>query len=281
MPNGGTIANIIIAIAAFSCLVTWRFQNISEKEAISILSESKKTGVIINSGMLTRLPMPVQRWIRQSGVLGKEQIHTVRLRQQGQIRNDRNNEKWVSMSAVQYFNVDDPAFIWSVKMDLMPGLPVLGRDYFKSGMGRMKVVIPGIKTISDESGQKIDEGTLQRFLAEISWFPSAALNSYITWAPIDDYSAKATMKYGPTTGSAVFHFTDAGDIRKIEAERYMGGGPNGTKELWQIESDTYGVFNGVRIPISSVATWKLKDGDFTWLKLNITAIDYNTASLYK
>ena len=276
----GTIANIIIAIVAFSSFVTWRFQNTSEKEAMTILSKSKRPGVIINNGMLTRLPMPVQRWIRQSGVLGKEQIHTVRLRQQGQIRNDRNQEKWVKMSAVQYFNADDPAFVWTVTMDLMPGLPVLGRDYFKSGMGNMKIVIPGIKTISDESGQRIDEGTLQRFLAEICWFPSAALNSYITWTPIDDYSAKATMKYGPTTGSVIFHFTDAGDIKMIEALRYMGGGPNAKKELWQIESDTYGVFNGVRIPISSVATWKLKDEDFTWLKLNITAIDYNTPSLY-
>jgi hypothetical protein len=37
--------------------------------------------------------------------------------------------------------------------------------------------------------------------------------------------------------------------------------------------------NGVKIPVKLTATWKLDEGDWTWLKLEITEIKYNIKSL--
>ena len=46
-----------------------------------------------------------------------------------------------------------------------------------------------------ESGEKMDEATLQRYLGEMVWFPSALLNPYVSWEVIDPLSAKATVTY--------------------------------------------------------------------------------------
>jgi len=37
----------------------------------------------------------------------------------------------------------------------------------------------------------------------------------------------------------------------------------------------YREFEGIRIPAISTVTWKLKEGDYTWLKLELTEVNYN------
>ncbi|TVQ85923.1 MAG: hypothetical protein EA393_13025 [Bacteroidetes bacterium] len=48
-------------------------------------------------------------------------------------------------------------------------------------------------SLGKESGAKMDEATLQRYLGEMVWFPSALLNPYVSREVIDPLSAKATM----------------------------------------------------------------------------------------
>ena len=39
--------------------------------------------------------------------------------------------------------------------------------------------------------------------------------------------------------------------------------------------------NGIRIPFKNNVTWQLQDGNFTWAKMEITAIDYDVKEHYK
>ncbi|MHA4847347.1 DUF6920 family protein [Flavitalea antarctica] len=55
----------------------------------------------------------------------------------------------------------------------------------------------------------------------------------------------------------------------------LGGGKNATLEKWEVRSIEHAVLNGVRMPVKSEATWKLKAGDFTWYKLEITDVEYH------
>jgi hypothetical protein len=61
-------------------------------------------------------------------------------------------------------------------------------------------------------------------------------------------------------------------LAAFETERYYGGGTTAKKERWQITNTTYKVFNGIRIPSQSSVTWKLKEGDFEWLKLEVNEV---------
>jgi hypothetical protein len=39
----------------------------------------------------------------------------------------------------------------------------------------------------------------------------------------------------------------------------------------------YKTFDGIKVPSKMTSTWKLEEGDWTWLKLEVTDIKYNNA----
>ncbi len=53
---------------------------------------------------------------------------------------------------------------------------------FKDGKGSMIIkVLSLINVVNDSNNEKINQGTLQRYLGEITWFPTAAVSPYIKW----------------------------------------------------------------------------------------------------
>ena len=273
--KAGTIANVIVLIVTIVAYGSWNLNNMVEKKVSNMLSENEIASTnIVNNDMLAPLPPPVQTWLLHSGIVGKPQVHTVHLKQKGFMRMKPDTDKWIPTTAEQYFTIDKPAFIWKVNMEMMPLLPVAGRDQFVHGKGQMLIKAFSLFNIVNQADEKIDQGALQRYLAEICWFPSAALSPYITWQPIDDYSAKASMTYNSVSGSLVFCFNKDGELIRCIADRYKGGGSEATLEKWVVDTKRYAVMNGIRMPVQSEATWKLKEGDYTWYKLEITSIEY-------
>lgn len=175
----------------------------------------------ITEEMTAHLPDPVQRWLTHSGIIGREKIYAVRLEQKAEMKMKPEQKKWTAARAVQYFTVDEPAFVWKVDMNMLPLVPVAGRDKFVEGVGEMLIKIFAVIPVVDTGGnEKINTAALQRYLGELVWFPSAALSPYITWEKIDDFSAKATMTHKGTQGTGVFTFDEKGDFVRYSALRY-------------------------------------------------------------
>jgi hypothetical protein len=235
---------------------------------------------LITKDMLKDLPGPVENWLLNTGIVGKPVVHGLRLRQKGLMRLKPEQKKWSSMRAEQYFTVNEPSFIWKADMIMMPMLTIAARDKYVGGKGEMKIKMLALIPIANSRGEKVDQGTLQRYLAEMCWFPSGALNPYVKWKAIDSVSAKATLTYKGVSGSVVFHFDENGDVAACSADRYMGGENNASLEKWQVRSTEHRLMDDIRIPVRSEVTWKLKSGDFTWLKLEITEIQYNSKDIY-
>jgi hypothetical protein len=191
-------------------------------------------------------------------------------------------EKWNDAQAVQYFTIENPAFIWKVEMEMLPFIDIAGRDKFMNGSGEMLIkILSIIPVVNSRDNQKINTGTIQRYLGEIVWFPTAAMSPYIDWEYIDDFSARATMTVMGTTGSALFYFDEKGNFIKFSAQRYMGGEEDAELREWIITTKKSQVINGINIPVKLESTWKLEGGDWTWLKLEITDIEYNKPEEYQ
>lgn len=273
----GTIPNIIILLVAIVSFADSSFNCDVKNEIAEMLAQNsidKKE--IFTEEKIINLPPIVQKWLRNSGAVGKEMIHTVRLRQKGQMKMKPEQEKWYEANAVQYFTVDNPAFIWKVKVDMMPLVFFTGRDKFSDGKGNMLIkVLSLFNVVNASDNEKINQGTLQRYLGETIWFPTAVVSPYIKWEEIDSLSAKATMTYKGASGSAVFTFNENGDFVKFSAMRYMGSEANSPLKEWVITLNEYKVYNGIKIPVKGEATWKLNDGDFTWYRLEVYDIEYN------
>lgn len=278
----GTIANVIILLASISTYGHNQFNKMVQTESTQILQNIEVENLPITSNeTISQLPEVVQKWMQNSGVMGKEKIVSVRLKQKGEMKT-KPGGKWMPFRAIQYFDVENPAFVWSTKVDFMPGINMVGRDKLIDGEGAMLVKLAGVVAVVDErNNEKITSGAMIRYMAEIVWFPSAALNDYIKWETIDANSVKATFTLNGKAVSGIYMFSDEGNFKSFEADRYYGGKNNSIIEKWKVVTLSHKLFNGNKIPNKCGVTWKLKEGDFNWLNLEITAWEYNTKEQYE
>lgn len=270
----GTIANVIILVGIVIGYEIWSFNTMAKNELETFVTLATSEKKIVTKEMLSGLPPIVQKWLERSNVIGKEISYSIHIKQIGEMRTTPDG-KWMPVEAEQWFKTEKPGFIWIADVKYAPGIHFAGRDKYENGKGHM--LIKSIIPVADAKGKEVDQGAMVRYLVEIVWFPSAALNDYIQWEQIDSTTAKATMTYGGITASGLFKFDANGDVINFEAKRYYDRKGGATLEDWfiQVEPNSYKEFEGVRVPTRSAVTWKLKEGDFTWYKLEITDIHYN------
>jgi len=279
--SNGSLSKYLVLLLGISLLVLWyaylvaAFKDSINRERSKMLETSKNYSSP-EPLRITLLPLPVQNWLKASGALDVDTIHNVFIKQSIQMQMDPNKPKWFDATANQLITISPPAFNWSVKVKTGILNGIVGRDRFENGKGEMVIKLGSVLPIAtSKSNVKVDQASLQRFLAEIVWYPSAALCSYVTWEPIDDHSARATMTFQGTTGSGVFHFDQLGNFREFRSRRFKETGPDAQPVEWIVKSDKFEVRNGVKIPVKLTATWKLEPGDWTWLKMEVTKITYN------
>lgn len=271
---------IVVLILTAVIIAKILFNRNADKEAALLFSaNAENKHEAVRKEDLAGLPLPVQKWLENSHIIGKEKIAAVRLKQKGVMRTTESGA-WMPFEAEQYFRTDEPGFVWKANVKIAPFLSIAGLDRYDEGKGQMKIKIASLFPVVDAKGPEMDESTLIRYLAEMPWFPTAALSKYINWDPIDSTSAKATMSYKGVTASAVFQFNEQGDLVGSVAKRYKETNGQYVKEDWGGENREYREFSGIKIPSRSDIVWYLKTGDFNWLKLEITEVEYNKPVIY-
>ncbi len=273
----GLSAPILAGVGAVA-LASFQFNRAVDREIDEMFARCKglQPGVLTEAD-IRGLPEPVQRWLRYAGVVGKEKVAAVRLKQRGQMRSGPG-KPWMPIEAEEYYTLDPPAFVWSATAWMAPFLWARVRDRNVEGRGSILVKALALITIENRKGSHLDHDTLLRYLNEIMWFPAAAVSEYIMWESVDSRSAKASMTYGGVTGSAVFYFDEQGRVTSMVAERYAD--VDGGLVTWETPIKAYGEFNGVRLPSKGEAIYKFKSGDFCYGTIEITDIEYNTPSQY-
>jgi hypothetical protein len=270
-------AAVIGALIAIVGVAVWAGRLVSDRRIDAEVDEllaaiPANPPAVVSEEDLAGLPEPVQRWLRWSQIVGKEYPQTVRLEQEGDFRLGEERG-WMSYDAVQYYTTEPPGYVWSVSMRMAPLVTITGRDQYMDGEGSIRMSILSLIPVANDSGGGLNQGSLLRYLNETMWFPAAVISPYITWDPVDDHSATATMSFGGVTASATFIFDDDGRLTNMTADRY-----NDDRDdilPWSTPILAYGEFEGVRVPTEGTGVWHYDTGDFTYIRLTITDIDYN------
>lgn len=272
----GTIPNIIILAVSIFSFGAYSFEKMIEKETAQLLNKNVNAeNRILNEADLVNLPVPAKNWLKNCGALGKPFISMGKVTQTAEMQMKPDQNNWLTATATQYTTIDNPAFIWTVDVKMNSFLSFQGRDKYDEGKGAMLIKLNSLFNVVNERGEKLDEGTLQRYLGEMVWFPSLALSTYITWEQIDENTAKATMTYKGTSGSGTFYFNSNGDVIKFSALRFNGNDKDAIRRYWEMNISDYRTFEGIKVPAKLTSTWKLDDKDWTWLKLEVSDIKYN------
>lgn len=282
MGTRGRIAFGVVAVAVAAAAVAGSgrvmFERRVDEEVASLLAASSVTEpTVVTESDLAALPEPVQRWLQWAQVIGKEYPATVRLKQEGRFRQAEGGN-WMPFTAEEYFTTEPPAFVWKTRMQMFPFVSIIGRDRYAGGTGSIEMRLLGVVPVADAAGPKMDQGALLRYLNETMWFPAAALSPYITWEGVDANSATATMSYAEVTAAATFVFDARGRPVDMIAERQDL--VRGELETWSTPMLAYDGFQGVRVPSAGVGIWKYESGDFPYIELRITELEYNQPAAY-
>jgi hypothetical protein len=73
----------------------------------------------------------------------------------------------------------------------------------------------------------------------------------------------------------VFIFDEKGLVKSFSAKRFGDFDGEVRMETWEVKVTEYSEMNDHLIANKCEVTWKLKDGDFTWLKLEVRDIAYD------
>jgi len=276
----GTLPNLFIALV----LVFGYAENVFRGKSLQLAKEilvSSQTEPKANSieDIIGSKPYIVQKWLRSS-MENTDYISSVRLQQKGRMRT-KPEARWMPFTAEQYVSVPAASFIWTTEVELFSEIELTGRDKLESGEGEMSIKLMGlIPIVEEKANPKINSGSMMRYLAEMCWYPTAALDNRIHWEPVGNTSAEASLEINDVSVSGTFYFTPDGNFEAFESQRFYGGGDNSNLETWHIEAVDYSTFHGVKIPNKAEITWKFLEGDFKWMELEVVDIDYNTTELY-
>ena len=265
----------IVLSSFFGCSVHKK----ATKERSEMLREVTIEKNAVSKADLEKMPVPVQKWLINSGVVGQPITRSAFVTQDIKLKLKPEQENWHKASANQLFTTQKPAFNWTMHLKLSPFIRITARDKFMKGKGEMLIKMNGLIRMGRERGYKIDEGSLQRYLGEILWLPSAAIHDSIEWEPIDELTARATLQINGVEGSGTFKFNIEGDPVSFSAWRYQGNDPGDGRKLWVNTVDEMGERNGIRVPIKTTTTWKLDEGDWDWLKITIKDIKKNISNI--
>src|SRR5690554_6759812 len=105
---------IIVLIVLFivgSSIARHIFNQKVAKEIEQLFSTVENKGEIVTKEDISKLPQNVQKWLEYCGVIGKEKIVAVHLKQKADMRLEED-KPWMPVEAEQYFTSEKPGFIW-------------------------------------------------------------------------------------------------------------------------------------------------------------------------
>lgn len=228
---------------------------------------------------LIGLPAPVARYFRAVLKDGQPIIRRAHITWKGEFNMGKpGTDKWAPFTAKQDFVPRAPGFIWDARISMAPGMNTLVRDAFVAGAGSIHAKVTGLVTVANSHDTPaIATGALQRYLGEAAWLPTALLPSQgVTWEPMDENRARATITAGGVTTSLEFRFGADGQIvSAYAAERVFDDGKSpATPHPWRARNLRYGEFNGMKVPVDSTAEWLFPAGPYAYWRGQPITIEY-------
>jgi len=272
----GAILGLIWILFMVTVFIADRlFDHRVKREVQDLLGDQERDEQSVVTGAdLQGKPVCVQNWLKQAGIVGKKRTSSIRLEHAGTMRTEPE-KPWMPFIAEYYYTADKPGFIWRARVKAAPLVHLSGRDMLYRGHGNMQIKLLSLVSVANASGKEIDQGSLLRYLAEIVWFPAAALNNYMDWEEINDNQAQATITIGDASASGIYTFAQNGLPVRFTARRYMSHDGGYSLENWVAVMDEYREFNGVLVPGRVQVTWDLPIGEFTWFRAEVHSIDYD------
>jgi len=269
---------ILVALAIAAVLLVamldfayWRFGSEMSADVDRLAASAKSSGTTVTEAMISALPAPAQRYFRYAGVVGHQIPRLVRLTQKGRIRSSET-AGWMELEADEIYATDAPGFVWRAALPSRALPVVIGRDEYLEGSGSILMKALALMPVADEHGDAVLGAGLMRYLNETMWFPAALLGPNVTITAVDENSFAAKINDRGLTAEGTFIVDADGRLTNFRAQRFNT--TTRTIETWETPVTGYGSLNGLNLPTSGSAVWKLASGDLDYIEIQITGLSY-------
>jgi hypothetical protein len=278
-PQGAIVAgSLVVLVVGLVGVRRVRYERRIAREARELWAAERARAV--QRARIEALPPPVRRYLELSGATLREPVRAVRLRHGGTFR-PALDKPWYPIVGEQYFGADPPGFVWRGRIRMAPGLSIHARDRSFAGNGNMLVQVASTWTIADVRGPEMDAGALLRLLAEMVWFPTAFLDErHVTWSPVDDAHARATLRVGDREVAATFRFGADGLPAGVVADRHRDVNGTGVLTPWTGEYGDYREVGGLRVPFRSEVSWIVDGRAQPYARWVFDRLEYDLAEPY-
>lgn len=176
---------------------------------------------------------------------------------------------WLDFTATQSSAIRETEFSWRARVRMAPLMTVSVKDGYRAGRGILDARLWGLVPVAHAEGPDVDQGEVQRYLAELPWNPLALAHN-----PDLRFEARPNGAIRVAAGPAAHHvdlfFDDAGDIVRTFAGNRPFGDQGPTP--WEGAFTGYRVLGGLRVPTHGEVRWLLPSGPFLYWRGKITRL---------
>ncbi len=268
--------HVMIPMMCISCHSP---KKLFEAEVSELKASVPHTSELITEASIAHLPEPVKRYFRHCGFVGAPiSNHAEIIWEQSHIRM-KPEQKWMHLKTYQHNFVETPVRLAYMRANMFGLIPFEGRDKYHNGHGHMFGTLGRMIKVFDAKDVETAKGAAIVVLAEVLLVPSYAIQPYIHWEAVDEFTAKARLVHQGMDVGGTFHFNQQGEyIRFITDERPFAL-PKGGYETqpYTIEIRSYQQQGDFRIANEVAAIWNLPEGDFEYWKGSVREIIFSIA----
>ncbi|MCK0188400.1 DUF6544 family protein [Arenibacter sp. F20364] len=270
----GTIANAIILCMAILGQCNLAFEGNYKKDVESAMKAVAPINEILSKEDLAPLPVCVQKYLENAGVVGKPKVYNMKIVFKGEMRD--KDKDWFHFTSEQYNFMASPQRLFFMKAKVM-GLPTNGYHKYTDQSASMHIKLLSLFSVVDLDEPELYPTETVTFFNDICLFaPAALIDKRITWVNLDALSAKATFNNNGTSITAILYFNEKGQlVNFISNDRYS------VSEMKAFPFSTpvsnYKNINGYKLPTYGEAIWHYPDGEFVYGKFRVVDIVYNVS----
>lgn len=216
---------------------------------------------------LAALPEPTRRYFRFMGVLGRPRDRTFRLGFVGRFKSSPA-APWRRCEAWQYNTSAEVTRTFSMRLRLA-GLPVIGRDTYRAGHGRMLVRLLDRVTVADGRGAEFDVGELTTYLNDLVLLaPSMLLTPAVRFTEVDAHCFEVSLDdHGLEVTARVFVDDRGAPVNFVSTDRFLENPAKKGEMLrarWSTPIAGFQELDGRRLPTRATAIWHLPSGELPY-----------------
>jgi len=223
-------------------------------------------------------PPVVQRYLRFMCVVGRPRVWSLQARIDGRFRL-RPRLGWMPAQAWQYNTNHDIARVFVMSVRLVGVLPMVGRDTYLHGHGRMLGRLLDRVTVVNGHGDEFDIGELTTYLNDaILMAPSMLLTTATAWNPVDDHTFEVVLTDAGHTVRARVFVDDRGAPYDFTTADLYAALPGGLVQAeWHTPVADWTTFDGLPAPGTVAAVWHLPDGPLPYFTGRLTHLTHNVS----